>query len=273
MFLSAYSEHLNMSIRPDDIWHMIWLSFSHYVNTHAETIRSSFVDHQGQKELTVVFNNETLASLPIDEMVKAFKYEIYKNVNNPELEKVITNGKFSTTTLDDEIVIDALLMTTLQKYFSYNCVLLCGFHNITIQGTVSDWTKLLTCVSFLDKFEDLKMWHKQLTLIIKKFIDALTEPNKIDTDFWNRCVFAEALGSGGQTTYDGWIIQLCPFDKEGDYHETKMDGSNFISSKSSVPIKINDNGVIYNTSFETNINIYQRNNMLMAEPEWTLYEI
>jgi hypothetical protein len=52
-FLYAYNSHEDIVLSPDDIWMMICIYFSKYVNQNAEKLRSLFVDHQGQKKLTV----------------------------------------------------------------------------------------------------------------------------------------------------------------------------------------------------------------------------
>jgi hypothetical protein len=49
----AYSQHHHLSIRPEDVWFTILSQLSFYINTHAEELRSSFVAHEGQKELVV----------------------------------------------------------------------------------------------------------------------------------------------------------------------------------------------------------------------------
>ncbi len=53
-FLYAYNSHEDIVLSPDDIWMMICMYFSKYVNDNAEKLRSLFVDHDGQKKLTVV---------------------------------------------------------------------------------------------------------------------------------------------------------------------------------------------------------------------------
>jgi hypothetical protein len=57
-FLYAYNSHEDIVLSPDDIWLMICIYFSKYVNENAEQLRSLFVDHDGQKKLTVVQINQ-----------------------------------------------------------------------------------------------------------------------------------------------------------------------------------------------------------------------
>ena len=43
----AYSKHLALTIRPDDVWLTIVIAFADFVDNHAEQMRKSFVDHDG----------------------------------------------------------------------------------------------------------------------------------------------------------------------------------------------------------------------------------
>ena len=54
-FLFAYNSHEDIVLSPDDIWLMVCIYFSQYVNDHAEQLRKLFVDHEdGRKTLTIV---------------------------------------------------------------------------------------------------------------------------------------------------------------------------------------------------------------------------
>jgi hypothetical protein len=52
-FLRAYNSHEDIVLSPDDIWLMICIYFSKYVNENAEQLRTIFVDHEGKKTLTI----------------------------------------------------------------------------------------------------------------------------------------------------------------------------------------------------------------------------
>lgn len=52
-FLFAYNSHEDIVLSPDDIWLLICIYFSQYVNEHAEQLRALFVDHDGRKTLTI----------------------------------------------------------------------------------------------------------------------------------------------------------------------------------------------------------------------------
>lgn len=52
-FLFAYNSHEDIVLSPDDIWLLICIYFSQYVNEHAEQLRSLFVDHEDRQTLTI----------------------------------------------------------------------------------------------------------------------------------------------------------------------------------------------------------------------------
>lgn len=45
----AYSNHIPLVLRPDDLWIAIAAAFGNYVITHAEAMRSTFVSHEGKR--------------------------------------------------------------------------------------------------------------------------------------------------------------------------------------------------------------------------------
>lgn len=52
---AAYSNHRHLVLRPDDIWHAMLSQFSIYVNKNSESLRGSFVVHEGQKTYVIPF--------------------------------------------------------------------------------------------------------------------------------------------------------------------------------------------------------------------------
>ena len=52
---AAYSNHRPLVLRPDDVWHAILTQLSIYVNKNSERLRSTFVEHKGQKMCAIYF--------------------------------------------------------------------------------------------------------------------------------------------------------------------------------------------------------------------------
>ncbi len=55
-FYLPYALHGDLVLSPDDIWLAITMSFSEYVNDHAEELRKIILDHEdeGMKEIIAV---------------------------------------------------------------------------------------------------------------------------------------------------------------------------------------------------------------------------
>jgi hypothetical protein len=53
-FLFAYNSHEDIVLSPDDLWLMVCIYFSQYINENAQQLRTLFVDHDGRKKLTIV---------------------------------------------------------------------------------------------------------------------------------------------------------------------------------------------------------------------------
>ncbi len=49
--LRAYSEHIPLSWRPDDLWIAIMINFGYYVSANSDSMRQYLVSHEGRKEI------------------------------------------------------------------------------------------------------------------------------------------------------------------------------------------------------------------------------
>jgi hypothetical protein len=84
--LNAYNNHGDVKITPDDVWIVIMLNFSKYVNAHSEELRTAFVSHEGKKKLVVTTDNE-LSESQWDEFFTLMIAEIKKNTTKGVTEK------------------------------------------------------------------------------------------------------------------------------------------------------------------------------------------
>lgn len=74
-----------------------------------------------------------------------------KNIKDPSVADWVI-PTFSTTTPTDRIVSSVSLMATLQNFFDYKFMLLCGIPNVTLLGTPADWQQLRTKIDRLLEF-------------------------------------------------------------------------------------------------------------------------
>jgi len=233
-FLSAYNNHEDVVISPDDVWMVICLNFTKYVNDNAEKLRSKFVDHEGQKRLTVV---EPIGKDEHDwddffgQMVK----EIDKNVKGNIVS--ILKSNFSTTGKVEAILSNACIMDSFQKYFSYGrCIPCCGIRNVHFLGSLDDWLSLRKKADDICSFDeepgllgkkrgDFSKYIQNLLPILDEFIN--TYKGNVNNKFWDKIMnFRDGrLGSGSTTYISGWILNFFlgySQDREVDYGDISL---------------------------------------------------
>lgn len=257
----AYSHHHHLVIRPDDVWSSILSQFNLFVNANAEELRSQFVSHKGQKELTI----ETLGTrytVDYGDLAQQMTHKLEENIVDPHLRGWIMPD-FTTTTDVDKVVSAITMMSTLQNYFSYKICIMCNLPAVTLLGEKSDWERLLARIDkLLDYGEQTKRWHSLLKPVLERFVQTFEAPNSKSTaEFWNRIVHYH-YGGSGPDYLSGWITAFCAFDDHGkplfdsksyQYEEQEaltLDGAtyHFVDtdrlppSYCSVPVKLNDNG-------------------------------
>lgn len=116
-------------------------------------------------------------------------------------------------------------MGTLQAYFSFNGLCICGIPRVTLEGQRSDYLTILDRVEKLSNFgsTDLSRWSDLLKPIISRFIRAFDgEP---DISFWNTICHHNAVMCGGNN-YSGWLTAFCAFNDRGKWQLYDAWGSN-----------------------------------------------
>jgi hypothetical protein len=253
----AYSQHHYLIISPDDVWIAITTALSRYINANAEGMRELFVNHSGQKEL-VITDVGTINSVNWDALIAKMSGLIAQNTNG-DIQKWI-EPDFSTTTKEIHTVGSIVLMGAMQKYFSYKFELCCGLPGVTMKGTLADWQAIRQKVDRLLEFKQsvLADWHKLLVPILDEFINSYS--GNVDKDFWNRIAHQKGGGSGPRYL-SGWILAFIPFDDKDNYilreweqvQENNCYGrvnvNDVPTSAVSVPVVIDDNGHLHNTTF------------------------
>ncbi|KAJ5087590.1 hypothetical protein N7456_011206 [Penicillium angulare] len=268
----AYINHHHLTIRPEDVWFSILSQLNFFINAHAEELRHSFVEHEGQKELKVT-SSGTIMTADIGGLAVQLTRQIEENVIDKELRAWIMPD-FTTTTKSDTVIAAILMMGAMQKYFSYSMMLLCGIPSVTMLGEREDWVKL---VNKLDKLQQLgdepARFGQLLRPILNNFVACFDNPESTESvDFWSKCADKHSMGSG-PSYLSGWISVFCFWDKEGqtlhreEFHpkdtpefqsrntETELDDvlsrrvdiADVPAGFASVPVAVDDNGVLYET--------------------------
>ena len=111
----------------------------------------------------------------------------------------VFEANFSTTTPNDRLVSQLILMSSVQKYFNFNTYIACGIPEVELLGTEADWRALIV------KLQDIK---KVLSPIsgplgnITAYFDDIVAPvyqnllntflGKPDKAWWNDIVLRQA---------------------------------------------------------------------------------
>ncbi|KAI9925410.1 hypothetical protein ASPWEDRAFT_41490 [Aspergillus wentii DTO 134E9] len=268
----AYSGHHHLTVRPEDVWFSILTQINFYINAHAEELRSLFVAHEGQKELSVSAGG-TIDTANFGALAVEMTRVIEENVVDPELRSWIMPD-FTTTTESDKVVAAVLLMGTLQKYFSYNMMLMCGIPSVTLLGEKKDWEALVAKLDKLPTFgKEPTQFASLLRPVLTRFVASFDDPTSQETiDFWSKSVHKS--GGSGPHYLSGWITAFCFWNQEGVplYREPtgpvsledfkaqsagceldgvlfhRVDTDNIPTAFAHVPVNVNDNGREYKTT-------------------------
>lgn len=284
----AYSQHIPLVIRPDDVWLSICVAFGKYVVTHSEEVKHLFVQHEGRKELEVKAA-VTLAQLDTPEKWSWFTAAIVEEIRKNSDEKMCDwfLPKFSTTTELDEMVSQLVLMGATKEYFDFKCTLCCGLSKVTLEGTLEDWQNIVERAKSMYTFKNstITAWTDLLVPVLEQFVEFYK--GSIDEEFWQRVCTYISRGSGGEKGYRGWFLVFSPFDADGKYmlrpkekvdedHIYGMvDDADIISGTITVPIRVDDNGVPHEMVVSAGVAQAEYDlakNELRASVGWTLYE-
>lgn len=195
--VTAYNQHHRLEIRPEDVWFAILTQFGLYVNTNAEELCSHFVQHEGQKQLIIEVPENNIYDVNWGKFSYDMSKKLEENINDPSLRKWIMPA-FTTTTKDDQAVAAVLMMATLQKYFSFACMLDCGLPSVTLLGEKSDWEEIAKRAERLPTFgKEPTQWYALLKPVLSRFVTSFDAPDSEETkDFWQKIAHYSSGGSG-----------------------------------------------------------------------------
>ena len=140
--LACYNNHWILKTSPDDWWNVITRTVAQAVddNGDEEKVRNFFVEHDGKKKIRIEVPK--LSTVNYSWLFDQFSEGIRANIKTPEYVDLM-QANFSTTTLDRMISSQVMIMSSMQKYFSFHCGTSCGIPGVEMQGTREDWEQLL----------------------------------------------------------------------------------------------------------------------------------
>ncbi|KAF4340165.1 hypothetical protein FBEOM_5862 [Fusarium beomiforme] len=161
------------------------------------------------------------------------------------------------TQLSSYINSNAEKMREYVKYFSYGFGLACGIPSVTLLGEVADYEDILRRIDKLEEMgEEPTHFAKLLRPILQNMILSFTEPaSPAVQTFWNQ--IADMSRMSGSQTMTGWITAFCYWDGNGKAHNSgegctlgglsypSVETSDIPSGFVTVPVKVNDNGVVH----------------------------
>uniref|UniRef100_A0A0G4IAL1 Uncharacterized protein n=1 Tax=Chromera velia CCMP2878 TaxID=1169474 RepID=A0A0G4IAL1_9ALVE len=205
----AFYEHLPLILSPDAIWITIAQGFANHVNMNAKKLRYRFVDHEGQKDITIS-RPEFIRGSPDNNWEGVFP-EFSAKIKQATKENIadLIRCEFSTTTPTSRICSEIVLMESVKSYFRFVIVCGCGIPSITLRGTVADWQEVRRRAEGLLKVcPDLDWWISELILVLDQFVAAAE--GRGDKRFWaSVCnVFG---GSGFRSPLSGWVQVFYPY--------------------------------------------------------------
>lgn len=266
-FLCSFQNHLPISIKPDDIWICIQHAVGMEINKYPEEYRSKFVNHEGQKELTVRRDGFSLDG-PNDwaGVFPEFKQQILEN-SKSRAELLLCD--FSTTTTLLNNVQNICLMDIMKSYYKYSVMTMCGIPSIQLEGTLEDWELLLERTLRIQESFLEKEWMVNLSNLVMKFTQAAR--GYVDHKWWNS-FFKENDGSG--TTYiNGWINHLFPYDKDGKLEDLEREIDSYPSGISKVPIIWNYHSKQINLEVSAGFNKFIFDGMIRINQAWEFKKI
>ncbi|KAJ7607155.1 hypothetical protein FB45DRAFT_1011415 [Roridomyces roridus] len=214
--ISAYNNHHNLILRPDDIWLCVLTQFNFFVNANAEVLRATFVAHEGKRDLTVYVQKKR-HEMDFGALSREMVDLLHENLVDPSLRAWII-PTFSTTTTKDRTVAAITMMSTLQGYFRYFFeAITCGIPRITLEGTKADWQDILRRLEKLKEYGiETIAWYHLLVPVITRFVRAFDAPeDQENVEFWQKV--AHFIGGSGVSHYSGWISAFCVFDPRGKW--------------------------------------------------------
>ncbi|MGH1384978.1 DUF4419 domain-containing protein [Kordia sp.] len=210
----AYSEHRPFTLSPDMIWLLVLQGISNHVNFSYQAKENLFPQLTEKKTITIRNDKIILGDpeSPWHETTEEFSNEIEKIVGSAVVADL--RADFSTTTLASKVVSEITIMDAFKAYFDYDvAVCICGIPELKLEGTVTDWNRMLEKLEILKKYE-MEWWYNDLKPIITKIKNTAKED--IDNDFWMHIFKVHTIEEYGNPEYiDGWITKFFPYNHAG----------------------------------------------------------
>jgi hypothetical protein len=226
---TAFSYEMPLALSPDHVWMAILQVFSEYVNTHAEELRSKFVNFDGKKVIEIRRDGFVRGN-PEQDWSGVFEEFIQKIKEHTGSIYEVISANFSTTGPVERAAVGITFMDSMQKYFDYVIRTCCGIPRVTLLGDPLDWLILRKKAEELGKY-GLDWWMKDLLPVLDEFyFSSQGQPN---LEWWKS--FYHYRGGSGVSEVSGHIRVFFP--KDGKVLSVVDAESQIPKGWSSVPVK------------------------------------
>ncbi|KAJ7374208.1 hypothetical protein OS493_007281 [Desmophyllum pertusum] len=248
--LTAYNNHWKLRTSPDDWWFCVIKRVASAIDKNAkkESVRKMFVDHEEKKTIEVEVPDSTIYTVDYSWFFDQIAKGIQENVKVPEFVDGMT-ADFSTTTAVQKIVSQITLMYSVQEYFNYMMMTMCGIPAVEMLGTEDDWSKLKSKLkvlrTLLEPIEnDLGLPSEWWDLVEKVFRELLdTYQGKPDREWWSHIMsYKKAFMSGESGGFRGWMTEFLEGTKRA------IETCDMTTGLVSVPLVIKDPSGVQDTA-------------------------
>ena len=275
--LACYNNHWVLRTSPDDWWNVIVRNVAQAIDKNGEKnkVRDFFVEHEGKKTIEVILPGR-LDNIDYSWLFDQFSEGIRMNIKTPGYVDLM-QADFSTTTPDQLISSQIMLMSSVQKYFDFGMSTMCGIPGVDMKGTLQDWKQLVTKTENLKSMLQplmnellLEDWFITTLRTLKNLVD--TFEGKPDKEWWSHILsWNKRYGSGARSWWSGWMIDFLMAGKA----ESPQD---FQSGMVSVPLEIKDPpvavsdvGELVAGTFGYTVEEGQRAPVVEAKQGWVLF--
>jgi len=238
--IACYNNHWILKTSPDDWWNVIARTVAQAIddNGDKDNVRDFFVDHDGKTDITIIVPH--LATVDYGWLFDQFSQGIRANIKTPGYVDLM-QADFSTTTSNQLISSQVMIMSSMQKYFSYGFGTLCGIPGVEMKGSKEDWEKLVNKTEELEKSLEAVLkeinigdWFTKTKNILSKLLDTFNgNPDKV---WWSHILsWNQIYGSGARSWWSGWMIDFLGAGRAENV-------TDFPSGTVSVPVNIFENG-------------------------------
>jgi hypothetical protein len=222
----AYANHLIPCITPDDVHLLIMSQFAQHVNENTEFYRAVFTKDptRKDKEIITIYRNLEFKFDDVSQMIDVFQELLDKiSEKSPQVLRDL-ECTYSTTTLIKLLTSQVTLAYMVEKFYQMRMILSCGFPAVNIRGTRADWLDLSQKLDILEGIAapKIKDYLQKCKKVVSRFIGAYDDDPQVDQIYpqdnngnnisaktdWSQMYYSERCGSGGQSGFSGWILDL-----------------------------------------------------------------